>query len=356
MCFFSDGAVINLQRSYVVDYPIGILREGITLFAARPTGTAPNMWVYVRVFGVVQWTIILTLLGGFVIALTLTAVSREEAGANSMTLHASQAVDCAYLFAIQQGEHTADRHFGARILSMTGAIFTMLVMVYYENDITAEMTAGPPPIPIKTFEDVLHYDYKVIAWSTPLSMLLASPNAGKFKNEVYQRYFADGQLKKSADAQSRNLMIRNTIKEVMSNPKTLFYSHKAVMIQADQLLQGRVLALQMDDASHINLGFALQKDSEFLEIMNHYILKEAEHGILMHEIRSHYDPIYRYDQFGMNEPEPLAYNNFMFVFICLGMGIMTSLTLALYEKISAIGIAKKLPQTLYESSRGSIST
>ena len=340
----------------MVDYPIGILREGITLFAARPTGTAPNMWVYVRVFGVVQWTVILTLLAGFVIALTLTAVSREEAGANSMTLHASQAVDCAYLFAIQQGEHTADRHFGARILSMTAAIFTMLVMVYYENDITAEMTAGPPPIPIKTFEDVLHYDYKVIAWSTPLSMLLASPNAGKFKNEVYQRYFADGQLKKSADAQSRNLMIRNTIKEVMSNPKTLFYSHKAVMIQADQLLKGRVLALQMDDASHINLGFALQKDSEFLEIMNHYILKEMEHGILMHEIRSHYDPIYRYDQFGMNEPQPLAYNNFMFVFICLGMGIMTSLTLALYEKISAIGIAKKLPQTLYESSRGSIST
>ena len=72
--------------------------------------------------------------------------------------------------------------------------------------------------------------------------------------------------------------------------------------------------------------------------MNHYILKEMEHGILMREIRSHYDPIYRYDQFGMNEPQPLAYNNFMFVFICLGMGIITSLTLALYEKIHAVGI------------------
>ena len=146
-------------------------------------------------------------MAGFVVALILTAVSREEAGANSMTPNVSKAVDCAYLFTIQQGEHTADRHVGARILTMTGAIFTMLVMVYYENDITAEMTAGPPPIPIKTFEDVLHYDYKVIAWSTPLSMLLASPNAGKPKNEVYQRYFADGQLKKSANAQSRALMM-----------------------------------------------------------------------------------------------------------------------------------------------------
>ena len=337
----------------MVDYPIGILREDITLFAARPTGTAPNMWVYVRVFGVLQWTIILTLLAGFGFVLTLTAVSREEGRENSLTLYVSQAVDCAYLFAIQQGEHTADRHLGARILTMTGAVFTLLVMIYYENDITAEMTAGPPPIPIKTFEDVLHYDYKVIAWSTPLSMMLASPNAGKSKNEVYQRYF---KLKKSANAQSRSIMILNTIQEVMSNPKTLFYSHKAVMIQASQLLQGRVLALQMDDASHINIGFALQKDSEFLEIMNHYLLKEMEHGILMREIRSHYDPIYRYDQFGMNEPQPLAYNNFMFVFICLGMGIITSLTMALYEKIHAMAIGKKLPQTLYGSSRGSMST
>ena len=263
--------VINLPRSYVVDYPIGVLREDITLFAARPTGTAPNMWVYVRVFGVLQWTIILTLLAGFGFVLTLTAVSREGGRENSLTLYVSQAVDSAYLFAIQQGEHTADRHLGARILTMTGAVFTLLVMIYYENDITAEMTAGPPPIPIKTFEDVLHYDYKVIAWSTPLSMMLASPNAGKSKNEVYQRYF---KLKKSANAQSRSIMILNTIQEVMSNPKTLFYSHKAVMIQASQLLQGRVLALQMDDASHINIGFALQKDSEFLEIMNHYLLKE----------------------------------------------------------------------------------
>ena len=152
-------------------------------------------------------------------------------------------------------------------------------------------------------------------------------------------------------------MILNTIQEVVSNPKTLFYSHKAIMIQANQLLQGRLLALQMDDASHINIGFALQKDSEFLEIMNHFILKEMEHGILMHEIRSHFDPIYRYEQFGMNEPQPLAYNNFMFVFICLGMGMIASLTLALYEKIHAMGmrrfmlwdLQKNLALTLYGS-------
>ena len=50
----------------MVDYPIGILREGITLFAPRPTGTAPNMWVYVRVYGVLQWSVILALLAELV--------------------------------------------------------------------------------------------------------------------------------------------------------------------------------------------------------------------------------------------------------------------------------------------------
>ena len=62
---------ITHPRSLVVDYPIGILREAITLIALKPKGTAPNMWVYLRVFRVTQWAIIWTLLSALVIAMTL---------------------------------------------------------------------------------------------------------------------------------------------------------------------------------------------------------------------------------------------------------------------------------------------
>ena len=79
--------------------------------------------------------------------------------------------------------------------------------------------------------------------------------------------------------------------------------------------------------------FLLNCHTEFLEIFNHYILKEKEHGIVMREYRNYHMPLYVNEKFGMNEPQPLAYNNVMFVFMCLGMGIVISMSLALVEKI-----------------------
>ena len=63
------------------------------------------------------------------------------------------------LFMVQMGEHTANR-LAPRILSMTLAMFTFLMFMYYNCDITAYMTSGPPGLPIKNFEDVLHHDYR----------------------------------------------------------------------------------------------------------------------------------------------------------------------------------------------------
>ena len=48
-------------------------------------------------------------------------------------------------FSIQQGStwFTLARYLGAPILSIKGVIVTLIVFVYFENDI-AEMAAGPP--------------------------------------------------------------------------------------------------------------------------------------------------------------------------------------------------------------------
>ena len=134
----------------MVDYPIGILREAITLIALKPKGTAPNMWVYLRVFGVTQWAIIWTLLSALVIAMTLMSASNEEKkGDISIKYHVSETIGSAYLFILQQGEHPVERHFGTRSLTMTFAMFALLVFVYYENDITAVVH---PQYPSRTLE------------------------------------------------------------------------------------------------------------------------------------------------------------------------------------------------------------
>ena len=94
------------------------------------------------------------------------------------------------------------------------SILTLLVFVFYSNDITAEMTSGPPIIPIRTFEDVLHHGYKVIARTSYDERFLASSKPGSARLEVYKNNFE----KKS------NLY--EILQAVIQDPdaKTLFYA------------------------------------------------------------------------------------------------------------------------------------
>lgn len=62
----------------------------------------------------------------------------------------------------------------------------MLMWIYYNCDITAEMTSGPPPLPINNFDDVLHYGYKVIVDIPFHKGLLADGAPGKRASNMYR--------------------------------------------------------------------------------------------------------------------------------------------------------------------------
>ena len=76
VCSFGLG--ILLERSFVIDFPLPVINDPITLFAIKNTGIAPNMWVYVRVFGVVQWTLFMMLLIAFAAATTMMLKWRRQ--------------------------------------------------------------------------------------------------------------------------------------------------------------------------------------------------------------------------------------------------------------------------------------
>ena len=87
----------------------------------------------------------------------------------------------------------------------------------------------------------------------------------------------------------------------------------------------------MDDSHYTYAGFGLPKDSEFIAIFNHYLLKARETGILN-----------RLDLFhngqpditiGLNDPEGLGINNLMFPFSFLAASFVVSTTIAVIEKI-----------------------
>ena len=65
----------------------------------------------------------------------------------------------------------------------------MIMFISYTTDITAEMTSGPPKVPIRNFDDVTLHGYKVIVWSGYYKSLLANAKPGTAKHNVYLNNF-----------------------------------------------------------------------------------------------------------------------------------------------------------------------
>ena len=186
------------------------------------------------------------------------------------------------------------------------------------------MTSGPSDIPISTFEDVLHHKYEVVSASPFYEGILASSKSGSAKLEVYNNHF---ELKKDW-YEAMNAVIQD------SDSKTLYYANPSTLMPetaAEKVLTDKVFAIKMDDSVYGLGGLALQKDSEFLQIFNHYILKALEGGDFKRLYRNYFIDLYTNENFEMIEAQPLGLHNVMFCFTCIGFGICLSIIKAMME-------------------------
>ena len=324
---------INLQRSFFIDYSIQLYYGKIGLNALLPIkGTSPNMWVYVRVFGFNQWMIFFTLLILIVIGLiVIHALSKDKSGREFGTKRgshksyrlnsASSALAMAFLYAVQMGSHTNSKQLAPRLLTLTMSVLTMLLFAFFTTDITAEMTSGPPQIPMKNFEDVVHFNYKVVTASSHYEHLLSSSKPGSGKHKVYEDHF---EMKKGFD---------EVVREMITNLKTLYFGPLLKLqqhgISSDK---HKAVSLNIDDPVYTHGGLGFQKDSEFSPLFNHFILKGLENGVFSSFWRAYkLDPNENFDK--MMEPQPLGLNNVMFCLITLGIGICVSIINVVIELI-----------------------
>ena len=316
------------QRCSVIDCPMSTLRDPLTLIAAKPQGSNVHPWVYVQVFGVVEWTIFFVLLTSLVItAILFNTYGGEEPQQHKLSDSTLKAIGNAYLFVIQLGDHANVRTLGMQFLALTSSMLTLLMFVHYTNDITAKMTSGKNEIPIWTFDDVIHHDYKVIVQTSYYKNILAAAENGSAKYQVYKKDIENGRLRDWTEAMD----------EIISDHKTLWYNQKSGIISSPNLVTTakeklkKVVALKMDDSGYSLTGFGLQKESEFLKMFNHYLLKEREHGIFNRLYRKYFIDLYVNEEFGMIEPQALGFDNVMFTFACLGAGVTISMIIAIAE-------------------------
>ena len=149
----SVGVGINMGRTSIIDFPVPSHCVSKTLATESPKGKAPNMWVFVRVFGVLQWSCYLALLITIIIGVILTNTlsnnpsilssgAREENQQQSILYSAASGIGLAYLYVIQMGSHTSAGRLSTQTLTLTTSLLTFVLFVYYTSDITSEMTSG----------------------------------------------------------------------------------------------------------------------------------------------------------------------------------------------------------------------
>ena len=363
---FSMGMGIHLLYSSIIDFPFATNRKPITLIAARPRGAAHELWVYVRVFGIFQWIIFAMLLVLLACALSLVIVIREDDTGrsfgtkkggnddNELTTPYS-AFALVYLYTIQMGSHTSSKQLSTRLLTITVSLLTFFMFVYYETDITAEMTSGlpeivryrfiscqswwnlisgPPEIPIKNFADVIEHEYMVTTFSDYYKTMLETAKPGSAKKRVFDHNF------KYKDPNENSIGLMEAIDEVVNVPKMLLYCGPFYILPhiQDRTLMDQLSVLKMDDVTFGTTTLPLHKDSEFLEVFNHFIIKGMETGFLERLHRRYYTDLFTSEDFGMNEPQPLGLNNVMFCFSFVALGVCFSFALAIMEK--AYGLQK----------------
>ena len=190
------------------------------------------------------------------------------------------------------------------------------------------MTSGPPNIPVSTFQDVSFHNYKVVTWSHYYKNILASSKQGSAKHEAFKNNFE--LIQPEYDAK------KAVIEDLDS--KTLLYATETALIPrtenpSEKIMTDRLFALKMDDSAILMGALVLQKDSEFLQILNYYILRALESGDFKRLTRNFNSVLFTRENFEMTEPQPLGLNNVMFCFTIFAFGICISVIMMLMEFI-----------------------
>ena len=334
---------VNLQRTEIIDYPIPINSKQLKFLAAKSSGRSPDMWVYVEVFGLHQWGTILAMFTLMAICLSLVSSSSQE-GDSELMFGVRKSAKRSYqldslssrvaligLYTLQMGSHIDSKQMSLKVLTLTISMPLLLLWCFYTTDITAWMTSGPAKIPIRGFEDVLHHGFRVVSTGGYYKGLLANAKSAA-GIKVYNDYF------ESTDSSKESLI------SILEDPKKLMYTAHTTSSDPElKPLYDQCETLEIQNSKTTSNAIVLPRNSEFLQIFNHYILKAHETGMfhsrgLFRTMIKYYDVAdygwnWNEDYQTLADPQPLDFTNVMFCFICLASGMVLSISTAAMESI-----------------------
>ena len=301
---------ISKERLNVIDYTWPTYSLKYTLITGKPTKSRLDLWAYIEIFPIAAWAVGLS-------CLVVSAVFFSYANKEPML----QGVALMLRLFLQLGYDLPLRQKTARVVLITSAFTYYLVFAYFNSDLTSKMTVKPSPVNIRSFQDVIDQDYKVAA---------------------YEKSFAMGYFKRAPEDSAMKWVYKEMLNDeraitkkfhtplVMANnePKTLAY-HSCD--QSDDPLWKNLVCLNIQEYTMFFKTIALQKNSEFLELVDHHLIKMLENGWIdrlqkkwMYKANGDYEGI---------KASVITVENLMFPFTSLAFGIFMALNILFVEWI-----------------------
>ena len=180
----------TMERDAVTSFSITIMDEFSTLVS--PVGGKPaiQVWVYMKIFSKTSWAIISAAL--ICIALCLyvinaSGLSKLHGTRDSENFNILNGIGLSMLFLMQLHYDIHHSTLSSRIVILMCGITFYLIYAYYVSDLTATMTSKPRGHPVKSFNDVIKGDYKILVNNaTAQFSQLKNSAPGSAKYQVYQ--------------------------------------------------------------------------------------------------------------------------------------------------------------------------
>ena len=227
--------------------------------------SASNPLLYMEIFTYEAWAmclLLITLSTAAFLALEHVGKANFHGTNDSEKFTKSNSLAFSLSMLIQRSYAIEMSKLSARILYLAITASTLVLFAYYTCDMTSRLT-GPSSIPIKSFDDVIKYGYKVIIYS-----------GGAM--ETFLEQFAPQILKNSMKIpRIPNFDLNTRVQILLEHPKHLLWDE-----DTDTMTRKDVLSLSIDETSLIHLAFAFQLNSEFTDLFNYHLSKMDETGVI----------------------------------------------------------------------------
>ena len=301
---------ISLMRQNAVDFCWPTFIKKVTLITSKPSQAKLNVWAYVQIFPISAWAVGIS---------CIVVTSVVFAFASNRPIFQGLAM-MLRLF-IQIGYELPLHKTAAKLLLFSSALSYYMLFEYFCCDLTARMTSDPLPLNIRSFQDVIDQDYKVVTYGKGLTVFyFKTAPKGSAMRWVYEN-------KMLTDETAISLSFDKLLRMVNDEPKTLLYM--MFLSYSNEPRWQNLVGLDIKEYVNTYISIGMQKNSEFAELFDYHIIKMQESGVLnriSHRWTDKAD-----NDYGVVEPAALDIQNVVFLFYCIAFGVFVAANVIIAE-------------------------